>query len=293
MDGILHIFQRRGPKSFTSPFARALLHNTRPVAVAVGLLRRPPMFFSSPSWIAAANQTPTLAVALTNLALRIPILLQKADNLLDSKSPAQANIMSVLTGLVQLERQIQDWLLMFYKMESGNMVPYRLANVSKYPSFQSRCGGLAKVFPSVIEFPSFVSSTSHVYVWICLLVLRQTIIDVAALHTYPIVRPQKQEASLTASANECAINLCQSIAFLTRLEHASCGIVACSGPLHFAIAWFERQQNVQRLVWARHVREFLQRDILLGGSYDTSLNIQRPLFVWWMLPDIVIDGKNK
>ncbi|KAK3723515.1 hypothetical protein LTR37_001767 [Vermiconidia calcicola] len=91
MDGVYDIFQRRGPDSMTSPFAEALLQNTRPLAVMHGLLKRRSTFFSSPSWIAVANKTPTLATKLTNLALKIAPLLRKADDLHVSKRPKQAH----------------------------------------------------------------------------------------------------------------------------------------------------------------------------------------------------------
>ena len=293
MGGIYYIFQRRGPKSFTSPFAQALLHNTRPVAVMHGLLRREPTFLSTPAWIETANQTPTLAVKLTNLALRIPVLLQKADALCASESPSKVRVIALLTELISLERDFHDALLRFYKLTSESGTPYHFVSIDQYASFRERCGGLTHVFPSVIEFPSFISATTHVYTWICLLVLRRTTLDVAALHPYPLIRTQKQEASLTAAASECAINLCQSVAYLTKSEHASCGIVACSGPLYFASEWFERQQSLQRLVWTRHTHDFLQREILLGGAHLTSLNIQRPIFTWYMLSDLMDTVKSE
>ncbi|KAK3713039.1 hypothetical protein LTR37_008724 [Vermiconidia calcicola] len=81
MNGVYGIFQRRGPDSMTSPFVQALLQNTRPLAVMHGLLKRQPTFFSSPSWIAVADRNPTLATKLTNLALKIAPLLQKADDI--------------------------------------------------------------------------------------------------------------------------------------------------------------------------------------------------------------------
>ena len=270
----------------TSPFAQALLQNTRPLAVMHGLLKRRPTFFSSPSWIADANKTPTLAMKLTNLALKIAPLLRKADDLHMSTRPKQAHTVSLLTQLTRLERDVQVWLLRFYTLTTAGQSPYRLVSASQYSSFEDRCGGLAHVIRSVIEFPSFLSATTHAYVWMCLLVLRQTILVVARLHPYPLVRPKNQEVSLLSGADECALNLCQSIAYLSRPEHASCGIVACGGPLHFASGWFKQQENLHGLLWSRHVREFLQRDVLLGGSYDTSLDLSRPVLVWWMLPKI-------
>jgi hypothetical protein len=113
--------------------------------------------------------------------------------------------------------------------------------------FTDLCAGLAHVFPTMLEFPSFVSATSHIYVWVCMLVLRRATLAVAEHTPYPLVRKRCQKVTLTASANECAINLCQSVAYLGRPEHVSCAILACFGPLYFAAEWFEQHHAVQRL----------------------------------------------
>lgn len=291
--GLQLLLRKRGPGSMTSPFARALLFNIRSVSVMHGLLSRTPLFLAEEEWLAAGRMGSgggvTIGVELTDLCLRIPTLLQRGDMLAARPEEAEeGKVVEVLTALTELEHKIQEWLLDFYRLTgTAEQLPYRLRSLSNYPFFHAGCGGLAHVFPSMIEFPAFLSATTHIWVWTCLLVIRQSILDVAALHPYPTVRARDQKASLTASIDECAINLCQSIAYLLNPDHhAACGVLACSPALYFSALWFQRQGQTQRLIWARHVREFLQRDVLLGGGYDTSINITRPMFVWWMLPDI-------
>ena len=188
--------------------------------------------------------------------------------------------------MVDLERQINQWLLDFYKSTGSEGTPYTEVNLSRFPSFEERCGGLAHIFPKVIEFPTFLSATTHMYVWVGLLVIRQAIADVARLHPYPLVRPKNQEAILLAAVEEMASNLCKTVPYLSQRIHSFAGLLACGSPLHFSMAWYKRRQDVPRTVWCGTVRDFLQRDILAGGAYETSLELTRPLLTWWMLPDI-------
>ena len=175
MDGIYHLFRKRGPNKVHTPFVQALLHNTRQPAVMDGLLRRRPCVFSEVSWITAADATPSFGVRLANRAIQIPILLQRADQLCGDASPREEDIVSLLAELAAFENDIQEWLVRFYTLTSYEHVPYtyRTRSINCYTQFRELCGGLAHVFPTAIEFPSFISATSHMYVWLCLLVLRK------------------------------------------------------------------------------------------------------------------------
>lgn len=298
MAGLQELLLKRGPESMRTPFAQALLYNIRPLSVMNGLVSRKPLFVAERNWIEAARKgltgEVTISVEMTDLSLQIPGLLQRADVLLAGTKrtkvkAGERDIIALLTELMKVEHGLQSWLLKFYNRTGAERSPYRLSRLADDSFFRGGLGGLAHIFPMTIQFPAFLSATTHVWIWTCLLVIRQTMLDVAALHPYPTVRPQNQETSLTASIDECAVNLCQSIAYLIHTDHASCGIVACSPVLHFSAQWFERQGDTHRLMWVRHVREFLQRDVLLGGGYDTSINVDRPLFTWWMLPDISVE----
>lgn len=300
MAGLQQLLLKRGPESMKRPFAKALLYNIRSVSVMHGLMQRKPLFLAEKRWMDAGKNgwqgEVTISVELTDLSLQIPGLLQRADAMTavskTKKKAGEFEIVELLTELSKLEVAIQKWLLKFYRLTRAEASPYRLSSISNYPFLRAGCGGLAHVFSSMIDFPAFLSATTHVWVWTCLLIIRQTVLDVAALHPYPIVRAQNQNAALEVTIDECAINLCSSIAYLIHPDHASNGIVACGPALHFSALWFERQGHTQRLIWARHVREFLQRDVLLGGGYDSSINIDRPMFVWWMLPDTVANDEE-
>lgn len=283
------ILEARGPKSIVTPFAHALLQNIRMVEVATSFLNRKASYLFSSEWIAAAKQKhDSLAFHATNMALQVGAALEKADRLCAVREQPDATIVCMLNDMMELDLALKTWLIKADRQSGGDFIPHKTVPTSTFASFYDRCGGLADVFPFAIEFPSFVSATSHIYIWTSLLLLRQAIADVSRLYSYPLLAAAHldQEAMLNASIDECAVSLCQSVAFLSKGNHGFAGIVSCGAPLHFASECFRTRLQQKRLLWSIHVREFLQRDILLGGSHNTSLDLQKPVFTWWMLPDI-------
>lgn len=286
MPGLHSIFKQRGVNSIQSPFAQAVLHNTQQVSVMQGLLTRKNTCFSSSGWVAFGKRSKKPAVRLTNISLQIAGALEDADLLCAADDNEEDEVVALLTHLVDLERQLNEWLLDFTKGMEEYCVPYKNVDLTAYPYFMERCGGLAHIFPKVYEFTSFLTATSHMYVWVGLFSVRQAIADVARLHPFPLLRPVDQDAILTAAVEETASNLCKSVPYLSQSERSFAGILASGAPLWSASGWYKRRQDVQRSVWCGVVRDFLQRDILTDGTYETSVNLQQPILTWWMLPDI-------
>lgn len=282
MGGFQQMLQLRGPKSIVTPFAHALLHNIRQVEVAHSFHNRQASYLSRPDGIEALPEICEYAwFRATTNALQVGAALEKADRLCAATRPTEASIVGLLNEMVKLEVEIKAFLMEIYNTWNDDFLPHRLVPTSTFGSFYDHCGGLTDVFPSSIDFPSFLAATSHVYVHCYLLLLRQAIADVARLHPYPLLsgKNQYQEALLNDAIDESATSLCQSIAFL-QSNHEFAGVVSCGPPLHFAAEWYRRKQDQRKLLWCNHVRELLQSDVLLGGSLNTSLDIDRPVFTW-------------
>jgi hypothetical protein len=283
--GLDYLFRKRGPENMDSQFGQALLHNARHPAVTDSILKRKPNIFSQPEWIAAANKSPSLGANLTNLALQIPVFLEKVDLLQRDNQEA----LSLLSELTSIQKDLHDWLARFYMLTNLEAAKYQRVSIGQFPKFRELCGGLVHVFPEMIEFPSFVSATSHAYAWTCILIVRRAILTVSERYAHPSVWSRGLKTAMIASVTECAVDLCQSIAYLSLPGHLSCGILACSAPLYFASEWFEEQKLVQRLAWARHVRGFLERDSSVGGGSESRHRLNPPMFLYWMLPNHIPD----
>ena len=264
-----------------SKFGQSLLHNARHPGVMDSILKRKPNTFSQPEWIAAANKSPSLGVSLTNLACQIPVLLEKVDQMERDNGEA----LSLLSELTTLQKDLHDWLTRFYTLTNLEAAKFQRCSIGQFPRFRELCAGLAHVFPEMIEFPSFISATSHVYAWTCIFLVRREIFTVSERYAHPSVWSRGLKTAMIASVTECVVDLCQSIAYLSLPEHLSCGILACSAPLYFASEWFEEQSFVQRLAWTHQVRGFLERGRSLGGGSGSRHRLNPPMFMYWMLPN--------
>lgn len=285
MDGLYSLFRMRGPENMGSKFAQALLHNMRHPSLMDAILRRKPNMFTEPAWIDAANLSPSLGVSLTNLAFQIPALLERVDQL--QKGDKEA--LPLLSELAAVEKEFHEWLAKFYTLTNHAEAQRQTCSVSQFPQFRDLCGELAHVFPEMIEFPSFISTTSHVYVWTCILLVRTATLDVSQRYAHPSVWSQGLKTAMEASVDEYAVALCQSIAYLSRPEHLFYGTLACSAPLYFALEWFQEQKAVQRSAWVRHVRNFLERDNSRGGRSTFRHKLDPPVFLYSMLPNSIQD----
>lgn len=283
------MFYLRGPAFDQSRFAQAILHQVRQVAVMEGFLKRKPTFFAKPPWLAAAGPVESSAVKLTNIALRIVNMLAKSDVLCRREDACQEKtVVRMLNRMSELEISLNSWLLGFYKGHTEHAAPYRLIPIPQDPEIESRLGDLADVFVHVLEFPTLLSATTHAYVWICQLLLRQAMRDIAQLHPYPLLRARNQHEILTRNVDERAIDLCQNINYIytSCSGRSSSTIMACSGPLYFASLWWQHRSHEREASWCQRVKNILQLDAEVGGAYKTTFNWQVPIFSWWMLPDI-------
>lgn len=281
MDGLLYLLRKRGPKSFKSSFAKAVFHNIRQISAMDQLLKRKKSFLSSPNWLTNVDGTDQPAFQLTNLAFRTSEMLETAGNLADLVS--QHNMAP--TGTIEetfecmdaLVLKLHQWLVDFYRSCGPEPVHYRLVDITKVPLLEGHRCELAGLSDQVYEFQNLLRATTHIYVWICLLAIRMSQLDLASVAPPEI---PSTFATLVYEADDYAIHLCRSLAFMSLQQHRSAGMLASSGPLYWASAWFERSGNFEMKGACRRVREAFERDS------PTPLNLQHPVFTWWMLPNI-------
>lgn len=284
MAGIEFVVRTRGPDAMATPFARTLMQLVRTVSLMDHLLKRKASFFAEPQWMEVFDHSST-GMQLIDIGLHISVLLERSDNLRATKKAKEYEIVEVLNDMTKLLRQLQDWLLESYRDLPEDRQPYRVVSVSHFPDFTSNFGVLAEIFPKVIEFSSYVSAASHGYIWMFMLLLREAIHGVARQHAYPLVRAVNQDATLIAEIDETAANLCQCIPYLMSEQNRTIGTMSTIGPLHFALSWYNQRHDPARAAWCEHAIYSVQRGEVLGGVYDTALNLARPMICWWMLPD--------
>ena len=288
VDGLLLLLQRRGVKSIKSPFARATLHKIRQIAAMDQLLRRKRSFLSSPEWLMSRLQQDwcihTPALQLTDLALQISGALEDTDTALQNWTAGERvstqDVREISLHIQTLEHELGQWLFQFYCRSGVAQMPYKLLDVDEFPLFEAQCSDMAMLFPRVYDFPNLLSATTHTYIFILYLAIRMAQLDLASLDSTQLATDSD---ALAVEAEEYASHLCKSLAYLSLQQHRSAGVLACSGPLHWASAWYERSRDIKKLQTCQSIREAFERDC------PTPLNLKAPVFTWWMMPRIFED----
>ncbi|KAF2161101.1 hypothetical protein M409DRAFT_28431 [Zasmidium cellare ATCC 36951] len=288
VEGLHFLLRRRGVESIRSPFAHATLHKMRQIATMDQLLKRKSSFLSSPEWLLSWRQNDpgihTPALQLTDLGLQLSGALEDTDVALHGSTtgkPALGDqLRDVSLRIQSIEYELDKWLLNFYHQYGDVQEPYILTDIAKYPRFETQCHDIASLLPKVYSFPTLLSATTHCYLFILYLAIRMAQMDLAGLHP---TQPATDIEALAAEANEYAVHLCRSLAYLSLPQHRSVGVLACSGPLYWASAWYERSGDSKKLQACQSAREVLERDC------PTPLNMKAPVFAWWMIPSVFED----
>ena len=250
------------------------------------LVKHQKTFLACPDWLGSVDDSRQPALRLTNIALQISSALEDADTISARLSQPgtrlDAEAAVLFHHMTDLEARLRQWLTDFYSWSGAGYVPYKLVGLSQYPSFERRCGDLAFLVRRVFEYPNLLSATCHTYVWICLLALKTAMIATSRLFE---TSSRNHCDVLTEEASEHASDLVRTLAFLSAAEHRAAGVLACSGPLHWAERWYVQQGETEKVGLCRSIRDSLERESA------TPLNLHNPVFTWWMLPNIFVQQR--
>ena len=110
MGGFQALIELRGPQSFRTPFARAMLHNVRQVHVMESFLKRKASYLAAPEWVASAEETKSLASDAVSMAHLVGVAIEKSDKmcLLGRDKVKEAEIMNLLSEMLELEDDLNE-----------------------------------------------------------------------------------------------------------------------------------------------------------------------------------------
>lgn len=283
MDGLHYLLRKRGPKSIKSPFARAIFHNVRQIGVMDHLLKRKTSFLSSPDWLIEAGGPTNAAEQITNIAFKISDARERAQQLgrtremygLETQRYCFKAHDALNQDMANLEYQLDEWLMEYLNSSEFTNAPFELVDPSTYPLFEREGKALAHFLGDVYQFPSLVSATVQVYIWILRLAIRMSQLELSPSSSS--AQPASDDP-IIVQGDEYALDLCRSLAFLSSPQQCSAGLLACSGPLHWASAWYDLRGDTTKRDACYEFRDALER------NSTTPLNLRNPVLTWWMLP---------
>lgn len=232
--GLCALLGVREPEKLSTPFTRSLVKSFREAALLDALLTRKALVFGEPRWLRTASNLFVGPLAqLSNLAMRAPALLEKADMLAECW-PTDLQVIQTLNELVSLEGAFHQWLENWHQHDMHTSL-IRRCPVEEYKQYCKTFGSLVSMFSSAMTYPTLTCALTQIYYWMCLLMVRLAIQDVARLHKEPLLRKRDQDEWLNGKVYECADSLCEGVPYFFQHHNSSLGgVLATSGPLQFA-----------------------------------------------------------
>ena len=250
--GLRRLLEVRGPGAMQSVtgLTRDLVFNALHINLIACMTSRTACMFGEPRWSRALETSCNGRVwCLFRLACRIPAALARIDTI---GSASKSEVAALLSQLVSLGRQFQEWLLIWYEEIIGP--PIRSAPWTDSPQWTARYGSSSLAFPQAFSFPTFPVALGHLTYWAMLLPLREAIYTLA---THP------QAAQLTTPAyhkvlfdatDECADSICRMAPFmLTNTEVPKGGARSLYGALLPTLKWYQRSGQVDKVAFCQTI----------------------------------------
>jgi hypothetical protein len=169
-------------------------------------------------------------------------------------------VTKALDRIMAMEGALNAYLLMYYKTLSGS--PYRICHVRQFAHMNNDNDHDENlVFPHVYTFPDMSSLIFHISYWLCLLTLRQTALDIrrrVPSRSYPFSPAEAPLAVQTKAADECADNLCMSVAYSMEEKNGYMGLMSAVPAVQLSANWFKRQNDEKKLHWCGEAMQRLQ-----------------------------------
>ena len=187
------------------------------------------------------------------LALRLPGLIEATEaavtlttELLDGKSLSELR-----SRLLQIELDLVSYL-----QRQASFDAAQGTNSCQNEFDVSHPDHLSTTTPENVLFTSLHSASCRVLCWICLLLVRQTLIQLPDLQS-----GSQEKAQLAERANESASLIYGSLQYLWNqgggLVNKACGVRA---PVYFLIKWFGQRQNLERLQRCQRLEAQFRRE---------------------------------
>lgn len=103
-----------------------------------------------------------------------------------------------------------------------------------------------------------ITSVSY---WMCLLACRQTHLDIrrnVPARSYPFSYTEKKLDVQTKEANECADDLCMTVAYASLPKNGFMGLITAMPTVQLAAKWYKRQNDTKKLDWCQNAMQKLE-----------------------------------
>ncbi|KAJ4333544.1 hypothetical protein N0V95_009399 [Ascochyta clinopodiicola] len=240
VQGLLHLVRQRGPASFNTRLSLQIFHAIRYNSLSIGYHMRKASLLDSPEWLAVTARAAKVDpyVALNDICICIPRLLQRTDALSNPDSPATA-LDAVLSDAQALAARAFDWLTSFEKFGPR----YDKVDISSMEAFLDTVNPDATVFNPVFNFHYFGAGICYMIYWMSMLILQSNTFKLLRTHT--ALEP-KELYTWSQQLGGFADAICRSIPFHCRPQTGYTAKFGSLTPLVVARKFYENAPGMQR-----------------------------------------------
>ncbi|UPX21271.1 uncharacterized protein EKO05_0011462 [Ascochyta rabiei] len=238
VQGLLHLVRQRGPASFNTRLSLQIFHAIRYNSLSIGYHMRKASLLDSPEWLAVTARAAKVDpyVALNDICICIPRLLERTDALGSPDSPASA-LDSVISDAQALATRAFDWLSSFEKFGPR----YDKVDISSMEAFlDTICAD--RVFDPVFNFHYFGAGICYMIYWMSMLILQSNTFKL--LRTHGRLEPRQLHA-WAQQLGGFADAICRSVPFHCRPQTGYTAKFGSLTPLVVARHFFESAPGMQ------------------------------------------------
>lgn len=225
--------------------------------LSIGYHVRKGSMLDAPEWMAvtasAAKSDPY--VALIDICIRIPRLLERTDKLAANDSPA-AN--ALIDDALTLATKAKHW---FANFESHGP-RYSTVDIASFPDFTALCPDTT--FPTAYSFHAFGAGICYMIYWMSLLILQSNTFKLLLRHRS--LSPKEMflwDQEMRVYADSC----CRCVPYNCRMEVGYVGRFGSLTPLMVARKYFEAKEMAREKGWCERVYE----NARIPGLYSTPM----------------------
>ncbi|KAF2204259.1 hypothetical protein GQ43DRAFT_409806 [Delitschia confertaspora ATCC 74209] len=268
VQGLMRLLRERGPESIKRrALTLNLFHGIRYFCVGLGLTLRRASMLDTPSWLAITAETAKISswVALMDICIQIPRLLERYDKLTQGSSPS-SEFSTLLSDCNKLHQSSQAWFSSFEKNGIPHYSPVPISEIEGYSGISYD----GKSYKTVFKFTSFGTSNTYMLYWMSILILRSTMFTITRTLSTTLPLTPLQIYAWVSELDAYAHSICRGVPFSTRPAAGFTGRFATLGPLSVAQRYFAKVGNEKEAKWCE--------DAFLGtsvpGLYTPPLTIQ-------------------
>ncbi|KAK6001293.1 hypothetical protein QM012_002624 [Aureobasidium pullulans] len=265
VDGAAKIFQHEGPRPLKSEYDTALFNHARQYSIIGGILRRKPVLFSQPQWLAISGSAPAanLVNRLIDIGSLVPGLLNETDEARRHDSPEQI-FYGLLRKLDLLYEEIVTWIEDFSSsMEHEISTTIDIKEMHAYNEIMEG----DTTFLPVFRFASFRTAWRLILGWTFHYHILNAILDI--LTTRGDIVYYRKAPELELELLRVVTNICMTFPQLFAKDFGVISRAAIMLPLRFSTRFYRSRGQFMELNWCNKIaKEVFSRHEGLNHVYN-------------------------